>query len=340
MLLRGMEKFAVKPKRNHKILMPGAISDNQRVHLHQFDQGLILSLGNPFQELDTAVAYPLAEAQMLELLGADARAFAQSQFTSDVTQLVNGKSQWSAWLDANGRVRYLFALLQVSEDQLFAWLPRGQATNMAAALHPFVFRSKVRIQPLTDFSLFGLGESGHAPTSNSTEQWSLDLPGTHPRQVILTRREAASNFDERGFDAWTREDITCGLAWIPEQVSGRYTPSALGLERLEAVSLNKGCYPGQEIVARLHYRGGNKRGCMRIHVETEEIPIPGTEVMIESVPPSGGSILYAARAESTGCEALAVLPLDIPESAALLLSTGARIKRLPIFPANPSMVTA
>ncbi|HET9034537.1 MAG TPA: hypothetical protein VFN25_16740 [Dokdonella sp.] len=286
-----------------------------------------MDIQNPLQELEAAVPCLLAEAQILELSGADACTFAHSQFSSDVHHLNIGDWQWSAWLDSNGRVRNLFALLKAGEDHLLAWLPRGQAASMSTALMPFVFRSKVRLQLLLDYGLFEADVAEYSTIPNSTESWALDLPGSESRRTVVIRKACAESIDIDRHQHWIREDIATGLPWISEQNSAEFTSQALGLERLGAVSLKKGCYPGQEIVARLHYRGGNKRGCMRLHVDTKDVPMPGTEIKIESTPPSTGRVLYAVRKE-TGCEALAVLPLNVAQHVPLTIESGASVKLL------------
>lgn len=330
--LSNPKNKAVRVVGSRKILMPGADSDNRRVHLLQFTQGPILVIETPLKESLTAVPYPLAEAQILELSGTDACAFAHSQFTSDVIQLNNGEWQWSAWLDAVGRVRSLFALLRADDDHLLAWLPRGQAASMAVALLPFVFRSKVRIQPAEDYGLFEMEESGNLTAPNSADEWTIDLPGGHSRRTARLKRDPALLVDVARHEAWAREDIAAGLPWISAENSGEFTPHALGLDRLDAISLKKGCYPGQEIVARLHYRGGNKRECVRLQIDTEDVPMPGTEIRIETTPPGTGRILYAIRSEPGCCEALSVLPLNRTEGIPLSLLSGIRVT--PLTPIN------
>ena len=87
----------------------------------------------------------LADPQIVELAGADAIAFAQAQFSSDLATLGNGQWQWSAWLSAQGRVRAFFHLLRLSDDRLLLWLRGGSALALRDALARFVFRAKVQI---------------------------------------------------------------------------------------------------------------------------------------------------------------------------------------------------
>jgi tRNA-modifying protein YgfZ len=317
---------------SNKILIPRADSDNQCVHLRHYVSGPIVNHSNELAEFPTLVSTLLAPAQVLELSGADARAFAQSQFTSNVNSLESGAWQWSAWLDANGRVRQLFALLQAADDRLLAWLPRGKSTEFAVGLSAFVFRAKVRIQTLPDYSLLGLEDSELAGRANTAENWMLEMPANARRRVMISNEPSGQSTNASRHVEWQLEDIRAGLPWISSEVAGEFTPQALGLDRIGAISLDKGCYPGQEIVARLHYRGGNKRECVRLSVDSDSPPAAGSEIRIDAIPSSSGRILYSIPSGTRSCEALAVLPQEVPENSGLSLKTGETLTRLALKP--------
>ncbi|MEO7013751.1 MAG: folate-binding protein [Dokdonella sp.] len=259
---------------------------------------------------------------MLEFSGPDARAFAHAQFTSDVEALLNGQWQWSAWLDPSGRVRNFFALLRSDADRLLAWLPRGDADAMARRLSMFVMRSKVRIQSLPDYWLLDMPADDASAPAAMEDLWMLNLPGSPPRRAALVNNCAETTVDPDRLEAWIRADIAAGLPWISDETAEEFTPQALGLERLDAISFDKGCYPGQEIVARLHYRGGNKRQCMRVTIESSTPPSAGERIRVDGTPSSGGSILYAAAARNDVCDALAVMPANLPENTRMTLESG------------------
>ncbi len=264
----------------------------------------------------------LAQAQILELSGADARSFAQAQFTSDVDALPDCQWQWSAWLDPGGRVRNFFALLLIADERLLIWLPRGDAAVMATRLSMFVFRSKVRIRSLAGYSLLALPTDDSPVAGNLAGAWLLDLPGDTPRRAAIVATPVEPQIDTDRLEAWMRDDIAAQLPWIAGETAEEFTPQALGLERFGAISFDKGCYPGQEIVARLHYRGGNKRGCMRVRTQSSEPPGAGERIGIDDMPAAYGRILYAARNQGGVCEALAVLPLELPEDVQMKLESG------------------
>ncbi len=272
----------------------------------------------------------LAQAQILELSGADARALAQAQFTSDVGALSDGQWQWSAWLDPSGRVRNFFALLLANDERLLAWLPRGDAAAMATRLSLFVFRSKVRIQPVAGYALLALQGSDSPATEDLANAWILDLPGESRRRAAIVGNHESGQVDANRLQAWILDDIAARLPWIADETAEEFTPQALGLERFGAISFDKGCYPGQEIVARLHYRGGNKRHCVRLRTESGAPPGAGERIRIDGEAAAFGRVLYSAPAQGGGGEALAVLPLDLQENVRMKLESGVVARPVPL----------
>lgn len=187
-------------------------------------------------------------AQAIFVEGPDAIAFAHNQFTSPITTLAVGRWQFSSWLDAQGRVRHLFHLARVGEERLLLILRGGNATDFVEALRRFVFRSRVKLSvaegSLTDASAMPLH---HVDLRDDVIRLGC---GSHAMQF-------GNNVDNT--DAWQLEQLHAGWPWLPDAALNELLPPALSLHRLGAIALDKGCYPGQEIVARLHYRGGNKK---------------------------------------------------------------------------------
>ena len=191
-------------------------------------------------------SYP-AETLLIE--GPDAMAFAHAQFSSKVSSLATGQWQFSAWLDPQGRVRALFHLARLADDRYLVLLRGGSAAAMVEALQRFVFRAKLSMTALPPRALTtGPSMPLHA-ISDDAGMLSLGCD-THSLQII------ASHI---GDDTWRLPQLRAGWPWLPAQTLNELLPAALSLQRLQAVAIDKGCYPGQEIVARLHYRGGHKR---------------------------------------------------------------------------------
>lgn len=193
-------------------------------------------------------------AETLLIEGPDADTFAQGQFATAVTAIETGRWQFSAWLDAQGRVRNLFHLARLAPDRLLLLLRGGSATGMKNELSRFVFRA--RLSMLADNSR--VIDTAEALPMHAVHQHEESVRlGCGNHSLVLTGNDETDSH-------WRALQVAAGWPWLPEALLGTCLPPALSLHRLHAVSLEKGCYPGQEIVARLHYRGGNKRRLCRV----------------------------------------------------------------------------
>jgi folate-binding protein YgfZ len=193
----------------------------------------------------------VAPMHCLRIEGPDARRFAQAQFSGDVRSLEAGHWQWNAWLDAQGRVQALMHLADLGSERLLAVLRGGDAGRMCADLGRYLLRSRVVLSAST-FS--GCPEAA-LPMGRFEEDGHDLVIGFGGRSLRLI--ESSSAPDLAASMRWRVADIEAGWPILPWQ-GPHFLPPALGLERLGAISLGKGCYPGQEIVARLHFRGTHK----------------------------------------------------------------------------------
>jgi len=248
---------------------------------------------------------PLDRAETIEIAGADALAFAHAQFTSDVENLAVGTWHWSAWLSAQGRVRAMFVLLRIAPDRLLAWLPLGGAAGIRDALSRFVLRAKVRLT-VPEGQIFAAVRDEDLAIERADQlvehRGGFAFAQNGPQRRIGWLGAAPETpCDPHARDEWRLADIGAGLPWIAPALQDEFVPQALGLERLDAIRFDKGCYPGQEIAARLHFRGGNKRHLYRVRlasrIETGSRIGTGEDA---------GVVLYSAPSADT-FEALAVL---------------------------------
>ncbi|MCI2243882.1 folate-binding protein [Xanthomonas sp. PPL568] len=259
--------------------------------------------------LDSGGFSALPHLQYVALRGPDAVAFAHAQFANNVQALAAGQWQWNAWLTAKGRVIAVFALLRQANDALLMLLPDGGAEDLAAALGRFVFRRKLRIT--VEDTLFALGrlslpEQARGATSARDEAGviELDMGGDGlPRTLHLVPAPASDMpaADPAVVEAWRAADLRLGLVRLAPSQREQWTPQQLGLDRLHAFSVKKGCYPGQEIVARTHFLGKAKRAVQLL--EAEAAVAIDAAVLRDGQP--FGSVVSVA-----GTLALAVLPLD------------------------------
>jgi folate-binding protein YgfZ len=248
-------------------------------------------------------------AQIVTLEGPDALAFAQTQFTSQVTALANGQWQFSSWLDAQGRVRALFHLARLDDERLLLVLRGGDATTFAEALRRFVFRSRVKIVVADGWTL------NVASATQAIDMYRLEANsdtirlgcGAHTWQLNANINDIDNNIN----DAWRIDQLHAGWPWLADDALGEFVAPALSLHRLGAVALDKGCYPGQEIVARLHYRGGNKRHLHRVKLS---MPVSDGAALLRN----GREFvrLLNAIAQAERVEALAVIADDVASNIA------------------------
>jgi tRNA-modifying protein YgfZ len=269
--------------------------------------------------------------RVLALEGRDAAAFAQAQFMNDVAAIAPGHWHWNGWLTPKGRVIALFALLKFDEQTLWLLLPDADPADLAAQLQRFVFRSKVRIAVV---------DSGTVGAARQASEWAsgahfvgdpasgveLDMSaaggGRSLRIGLVDDDEDDDGAD--GFDeAWAAEDLQHGLPRLPASQSGLWTPQQLSLDGLRAYSVKKGCYPGQEVVARTHFLGQAKRGLTLLEAD---VPVAvGAEVRDPSR--ASGPVVSVART-GAAWRLLAVLPLE--REGALALADGTAVRERPL----------
>jgi folate-binding protein YgfZ len=232
-------------------------------------------------------------AELVSIEGPDAIAFAQSQFSSNLASLADGQWQFSAWLDAQGRVKFLFHLLRLDGQRLQLLLRGGQAQTLAIELRRYVFRAKAIITPHAARPL-GTGSPLSLYAAEQMKDAFVVGCGSHSLEV-----GAAEDSD------WRLAQLRAGWPWLPQPVSGELLPASLNLGALGATALDKGCYPGQEIVARLHYRGGNKRHLH--HVRLSRMVPPGSALDAQGPPIQ----LLDVVPVGASAEALAVVHEDV-----------------------------
>lgn len=270
----------------------------------------------------------LGSAHLLMLAGTDAVSFAHAQFTSDVKSLADHHWQWSAWLDPQGRARHFFLLMRTGPDHLIAWLPLGGSEGMREGLARFVFRSAVKVEAPAGWTLRSAPPAdfttplGARQVGSPQDGYCVVLPGPSQRVAWIAPSgdtQAASADLER----WRLDDIAASLPLLAPELGGEFVPQALDLERLDAIRFDKGCYPGQEIAARLHFRGGNKRQLQRLRVHG---PAPAIGAVVfggEGQPV--GRVLYSASDSAGSSMALAVLTKTSPDELLTSADSSAEI---------------
>jgi folate-binding protein YgfZ len=295
----------------------------------------VADFGEPVGEAAAARDYTiladLSHNALVSITGDDAAAFLHAQFTNDVQALPIGSAQWNGWCTAKGRLLATFLLLRRPEGYLLM-LPGEIAPAVIKRLGMFVLRSKVKIADVSDqlVRMAFAGKSagvivgsqwGHAPDPmRSVEKDGTTAVALDPeRFVILAPADKAPavweglarNAKPAGADAWELSLIHAGIPTVTAATQEEFVPQMANFELIGGLSFKKGCYPGQEIVARTQYRGILKKRMVRAHLDGDERPAPGQKVYSSAFgEQAAGTIVNVAAAPDGGFDALVVAQLE------------------------------
>lgn len=286
----------------------------------------------------------LSHLAAIDVRGADARDFLAAQLTSDVARLPAGHSQPAAWCNPQGRV---IATLRVVDlgDGFRLVLAADLRERVLERLRMFVLRARVELVSASAVLAGCFGRpAGRAPQAlpQQTDATASDgaitfvrMPGAErylvtgaPAAVRALSAEDPQALPER----WRVADIEAGLANVYAATSERFLPQMLGLDRIGGLAFDKGCYPGQEVIARLHYRGGLKRRLYRGTVAgAAPPPAPGSAI-VTAAGETAGEVVDAAHAPGGAVRLLAVLA-DAQAREQLVLECGSTpLELVPAFP--------
>ncbi len=262
----------------------------------------------------------------MTLCGTDARHFLQGQLSNDLRRLRPQQALLASCNSAQGRVQAVITLIE-HLDRFLVLVPAALVIRLLGRLRRYVLRAQVTIDGNPGYALVPVtveqaaalvGMPPQAPGECATQGpfgilrwWSTDeryllfAPSDSLQGVGL--RCALSDADL----AWRRADIAAGLPQVRPETYELFVAQMLNLDLLGGISFDKGCYTGQEIIARVHYRGTTKRRLMRFAAECAA-PAPGTHVLHAST--HAGDVVDACPVTGPGaapaCEILAVISLD------------------------------
>ena len=243
-------------------------------------------------------AAPLTDNALLSISGDDATAFLHGQFTNDVESLAVGAGQWNGWCSPKGRLLATFLLVRRAEGFLMM-LPAELAPAIAKRLAMFVLRSKVTIRDATaSHALWGVAGAGAVQAARKAADLVVPIDAT--RALAIAAAGATLDGVPAGTtDDWALAMIHAGIPVITAATQDAFVPQMANFELVGGVSFRKGCYPGQEIVARTQYRGILKRRMARAHVEVDAAPAC-------SVPPPSTASLSSTSASLPFADAAAL----------------------------------
>lgn len=298
--------------------------------------------------MNHTVAIPLSDLGFLRIEGADASSFLQGQLSSDLRQLSAARAQISSYSSPKGRMLAVLHLIADGEAILVE-LHRSILDATLKRLRMFVLRSKLAITDVsTDVRALGLiGETAAQALASAglpVPAAPLDCTRDAQRGLIVLRRIgelprysligpqatidalAATLGATASFDAWRRADIEAGVPVVYPQTADHFVPQMANLDLLDGIGFDKGCYTGQEIVARLHYLGQVKRRMFVCSVDGAP-PAPGDDVVSGEPAAAAGEIVDAVPSDGVAIASI-VLQLSQRESADLRLADGRAVRIL------------
>lgn len=309
----------------------------------RIESGLVRDFGDLPAELasarDATIIAPLAHLALLECSGEDAKSFLHNQLTNDVNHLAPEAAQYAAWCTAKGRMQASF-LHYMTGDAYRLLLSADLLAATQKRLQMFVLRSKVKITdlaganeviglsgPQAEATLTGAGlpvpgEALAGATFNDGTVIRLDTS----RFILICSSAAAPALwralstlaKPAGTPVWQWLDVKAGIPLICDATKEAFVPQMADFDKIGGVSFHKGCYPGQEIVARTQYLGKVKRHLYRIHAA--EMVAAGTLIYAPETPEHPcGMVANAAPSPDGGYDALAVIQENFVEQAGLTL---------------------
>lgn len=315
-----------------------------------FVDGRVESFGDATAERQSLVAQTvmcdLSHEGLLLVSGDDAVTFLQGQLSNDVLALADGDAQITSWCSPKGRM-LVTPLLWKGRQGHFLQMPRSLQPAIQKRLQMFVLRSKVKLDDLSaDWVKIGVaGANGNALEATIHAVFGAVPAGvmasvhTDLGRVIrlsLTRFEIIAsaehaieiwkkltpNVAKVGAGVWDLFTVRDGVVQVLPETQDQFVPQAANFELIGGVNFKKGCYPGQEIVARTQYRGILKRRLVRVHADSGELPKPGESVYArEFGEQAAGHIANVAPTPEGGFDALVVAQIESIKADSLRLKS-------------------
>lgn len=277
---------------------------------------------------------------LLHIGGEDADSFLQAQLSNDISQLRHGQCQLHAWCNPKGRALAILRMMR-SENGFRALVPTDLVTPFTKRLKIFVMRSRVTIEIESDNRWLGfVGNPGSAGPdvdiySVNESQSRYLLVGKDDRINQIFNKADTSILHG---DYWRALDILAAIPQVYATTVEMFIPQNINLELIDGVSFKKGCYPGQEIIARIKYLGKSKKRLIIARVNTSEPLFPGEAIYAEGKPDSRAGIIVDSVGLNNRMYLVSVMvPDTLINHGALTVgsASGARLERIPMPYAIP-----
>ncbi len=326
----------------------------------EFDGNRVTAFGDTQGELHAAadgdVIADLSHFAVVRAKGEDAQSFLQNQFGNDVRLVSDDFSQLSSYSSPKGRMLAIFRLFGRDGDH-YLRLSAPLLEGFLKRLRMFVLMSKVSLDDVSD-ALVRIGVAGEKVAERlrglvgsvpeavdaaiqANGITVLRVPGIRPRFEVYGSEAAVRGLWESlsetartvGADAWEWLEVQAGLPTVYPETVEAFVPQMTNMQLIGGVSFKKGCYPGQEIVARMQYLGQLKRRMYLAHVESTTRPLPGDSLFSPECGSGQGTgkVVAAAPAPAGGYDLLAVIQIECAERGDVRLGeNGPALELLPL----------
>ncbi|MBL4851726.1 MAG: folate-binding protein YgfZ [Gammaproteobacteria bacterium] len=280
--------------------------------------------------------------KVIEIHGADAKKFLHGQLTNDVEALDKNTLQLNGYCDPKGRLIALFYLIRLTHKYLMI-IDQSISSNVVKRLQMFVLMAEVKFEP-SELQCIGFAQQVSNNTSDLITDAALSpcdasidnnglilarLDGELARHLIIGDNnqlgQAWSMLSKDNLicdnSVWRLLDIQQGQPTLIEKIQGAFIPQMMNLDLVGGLSFNKGCYPGQEVVARMHHLGKLKRRMYHLHIICTEQPLAGDGIYSSETNSneSAGKIVSIVKTKDNEFAALAVLQIKHKENKDLYL---------------------
>ena len=274
---------------------------------------------------------PLNDWSCISVIGPDAVDFLQNQLTNSVKSIANTpaasialphqQNRFAGYCSAKGRLMANFWIMRQdspvnnesneSQPAFYLFISKDLAASLAKRLSMFVLRSKVKVLDLTEsMTVYGYATESNALTEEFKKMTSMvgvltaELPPVNINQVQTKRylmaapkNQVMGDGHDEALQAWNWLEIQSAIPRITQATFEQFVPQMINMESLKGIDFQKGCYPGQEVVARSQYRGTIKRRLQVAHLNHQANILPGTEIFHSDDPsqPCGMVVLAASH---------------------------------------------
>ncbi len=292
-------------------------------------------------EQDTVCALP--DHGLLYVGGDDATEFLQNQLSNDINQTSAARAQLSSFSNAKGRMLAIFRVIAIDGGYLL-FMPRAIIAEVQVQLQMYVLRSQVVLADITEsFAMLGVcSQAGHFAgddrfpdevhkvyQSDSLISLRVHAGQDQARYLIMSNDETeaknlwqdlTTSLSPGHPDSWRLQEIQAGVPSLYPATMGAFVLQMTNLQSIDGVNFKKGCYPGQEVVARMQYLGKLKRRMYRATAASDQCPAPGSIVNTGNDPASeAGKVVDAVPTAPDQCDLLLVARIDAAETGALAL---------------------